>query len=135
MGGWRLTASDPLGLDPRAHCQPTEAEGSLASLLHTIGALWAWKLLSHSQDCLQGQNYKTWGTSNCPGWAQGVASALSGQLRPPPTDGKTEACRDVIGDEEGWGLDSVSPRCFKRLSCLLAAWPLEGSWVSLWPTW
>ena len=50
-------------------------------------------------------------------------------------NGKTEACRDVIGDEEGWGLDSVSPRCFKRLSCLLTAWPLEGSWVSLWPTW
>lgn len=69
-------ARDPLGLDPRAHSQPTEAEGSLASLLPTIGALWAWKLLSHSQDCLQGQNYKTWGASNHPGWAQGMASAL-----------------------------------------------------------
>lgn len=50
---------DPLGLDPRAHSQPTEAEGLLASLLPTVGALWAWKLVSHSQDCLQGQNYKT----------------------------------------------------------------------------
>lgn len=61
MGGWGLMASDPfdpLGLDPRAHSQPTEAEGLLASLLHTVDALWAWKLISHSQDCLQGQNYK-----------------------------------------------------------------------------
>ena len=60
--GWvGLMASNPfdlLGLDPRAHSQPTEAEGLLASLLPTVGALWAWKLVSHSQDCLQGQNYK-----------------------------------------------------------------------------
>lgn len=136
-------ASDPfLRTDPRAHSQPTEAEGSLASLLPTIDALWAWKLLSHPQDFLQGQNYKAWGTSSPPGWAQGMASALhrvspagTAGPRPPPTDGETEACRDMIGDEEGWGLDSVSPRFFKWLSCLLALWPLEGSWVSLWPTW
>ena len=71
-------ASDPLGLDPRAHCQPTEAEGSLASLLHTIGALWAWKLLSHSQDCLQGQNYKTWGDQQLPGVGAGRGFCLVG---------------------------------------------------------
>lgn len=102
-------ASDPfLRTDPRAHSQPTEAEGSLASLLPTIDALWAWKLLSHSQDFLQGQNYKAWGTSSPPGWAQGMASALhrvspagTAGPRPPPTDGETEACRDMIGDEEG----------------------------------
>lgn len=41
-----------------------------------------------------------------------VSPAGTAGLRPPPTDGETEACRDVVGDEEGWGLDSASPRFF-----------------------
>lgn len=104
-----------LRTDPRAHSQPTEAEGLLASLLPTIGCPWAWKLLSHSQDFLQGQNYKAWDQQPL-GWAQGMASALhrvspagTAGPRPPPTDGETEACRDMIGDEEGWGLGLSQP--------------------------